>query len=189
MSIRRVPSRFLRLLCAVVLLLQSAALQPRAFAAESFRAFKLRALDGTERSLADFPGRVTLVVFFHPTCQYCKAALPSLQTIDNTYKERGLSVIWINVLPEENRMLAEYRAEHGLTAPILAASNSVQRDYRLTMTPTHYLIDAKRNVLWKHAGYKPGDEVTIEKKIQEALGAPAAAHADMIRAWTRNLTF
>jgi thiol-disulfide isomerase/thioredoxin len=179
----------LRILCAAMLLMQSATLQPGLAAAESFKSFKLKALDGTERSLADFPGRVTLVVFFHPTCQYCKAALPGLQTIGDTYKERGLSVIWINVLPAENRMLAEYKAEHGLTAPILAATNSVQRDYRLTMTPTHYLIDAKRNVLWKHAGYKPGDEVTIEKKIQEALGAPAAGHADMIRAWTRNLTF
>jgi thiol-disulfide isomerase/thioredoxin len=189
MSIRCEPARLVRLLCAAALLMQSATLQPRAVAAESFKSFKLKALDGTERSLADFPGRVTLVVFFHPTCQYCKLALPGLQTIDNTYKEGGLSVIWINVLPEENRMLAEYKAEHGLTAPILAASNSVQRDYRLTMTPTHYLIDAKRTVLWKHAGYKPGDEAMIEKKVQEALGAPAAAHADMIPAWTRNPTF
>lgn len=189
MSIRREPIRLVRFLCAAALLMQSATLQPRAIAAESFKVFKLKDVDGVERSLADFPGRVTLLVFFHPTCQYCKAALPGLQTIDKSYKERGLSVIWINVLPEENRMLAEYRAEHGLTAPILAASNSVQRDYKLTMTPTHYLIDAKRNVLWKHAGYRPGDEATIEKKIQEALGAPAAAHTDMIRAWTRNLSF
>jgi thiol-disulfide isomerase/thioredoxin len=189
MPILREPNRFVRLLCAVALLTQSTALQPRALAEESFKPFKLKAIDGTTRSLADFPGRVTLVVFFHPTCEYCKVALPSLQTIDTVYKARGLSVIWINVLPEENRMLAEYKAEHALTAPILAATNSVQRDYQLTMTPTHYLIDAKRNVLWKHAGYKPGDEVTIEKKIQEALGAPAAANAGMIRAWTRNLTF
>ena len=186
MSIRRLS---VRLACAAVLLMQSAALQPRVLAAESFKSFKLKALDGTEKSLADFPGRATLVVFFHPTCQYCKAALPGLQKVDNTYKERGLSVIWINVLPDENGMLGEFKAEHGLTAPILAATNSVQRDYRLTMTPTHYLIDAKRNVLWKHAGYKPGDEAMIEKKVQEALGAPAAAHADMIRAWTKNLTF
>lgn len=188
LSLRRVPNRVARLLFAAVLL-QPAVLQTGAVAAESFKPFKLKDLSGTERSLADFPGRVTLIVFFHPTCQYCKAALPSLQTIDNTYKERGLSVIWINVLPEENRMMAEFKTEHGLTAPLLAASNSVQRDYRLTMTPTHYLIDAKRTVLWKHAGYKPGDEALIEKKIQEALAAPSAAHPDMIPAWTKNLTF
>ena len=189
LSLRREPNRPARLLFAAVLLLPSATFQPRAVAAESFKSFKLKDLSGTERSLADFPGRVTLIVFFHPTCQYCKVALPGLQTIDNTYKERGLSVIWINVLPEENGMMAEFKAEHGLTAPLLAATHSVQRDYRLTMTPTHYLIDAKRTVLWTHAGYKPGDEALIEKKIQEALAAPSAAHADMIPAWMRNRTF
>ena len=59
-----------------------------------------------------------------------------------------------------------------MAAPILAAERSVQRDYRLTMTPTHYLIDAKRTVLWKHAGYKAGDEATIQKEVERALAAP-----------------
>ena len=69
------------------------------------------------------------------------------------------------------RSFAEWQAEHKLTAPILVAQPSVQRDYRLTMTPTHYLIDARRTVLWKHAGYKPGDEVTIQQEIEKALAA------------------
>ena len=139
--------------------------------AESFKPFKLKAIDGTERSLADFTDRATLVVFFHPTCQYCLQALPKLQAIDDTYKDRGLKVVWINVLPEENRMLVEWQAEHKLTAPILVAQPPVQRDYRLTMTPTHYLIDARRTVLWKHAGYKPGDETTLQQEIEKALAA------------------
>jgi len=139
--------------------------------AESFKPFKLKAIDGTERSLADFTDRATLVVFFHPTCQYCLQALPKLQAIDDTYKDRGLKVVWINVLPEENRMLVEWQAEHKLTAPILVAQPPVQRDYRLTMTPTHYLIDARRTVLWKHAGYTPGDETTLQQEIEKALAA------------------
>jgi peroxiredoxin len=145
------------------------ALPHRPFAGETFKSFKLKALDGTERSLADFENRATLVVFFHPTCQYCIAAAPKIQTITDDYKDRGLSVVWINVLPEENRLLKEWQAHHALTAPILAASSSVQRNYRLTMTPTHYLIDSRANVLWKHAGYKNGDEATIEREIANAL--------------------
>jgi hypothetical protein len=37
------------------------------------------------------------------------------------------------------------------------------------MTPTHVLLDAKGKVLWKHAGYKPGDEKEIDRRIQQAL--------------------
>jgi thiol-disulfide isomerase/thioredoxin len=138
-------------------------------AAETFKSFKLKALDGSERTLADFKNRATLIVFFHPTCQYCLAALPKIQTIADDYKDRGLSVVWINVLPEENRLLKEWQAEHRVTAPILAATSSVQRNYRLTMTPTHVLIDSQATVLWKHAGYREGDESQIESEIVKAL--------------------
>lgn len=159
---------YYRMLAAAVLVLW-AVLPQRSLAAETFKSFKLKALDGSERSLADFTNRATLVVFFHPTCQYCIAALPKIQAITDSYKDRGLSVVWINVLPEENRLLKEWQTHHGLTAPILAASSSVQRNYRLTMTPTHYLIDARGNVLWKHAGYREGDEAAIEEAVANAL--------------------
>src|SRR5918994_885469 len=109
----------LRLVCAALIALLQAPARPAA--AESFKPFKLKAMDGSERSLADFTDRAILIVFFHPTCQYCNQALPRLETIDDTYKDRGLKVVWINVLPEENRMLAEWQAEHKLTAPILVA--------------------------------------------------------------------
>jgi cytochrome oxidase Cu insertion factor (SCO1/SenC/PrrC family) len=62
MSIRREPNRLVGFLFAAALLMQSAAMQPPAVAAESFKNFKLKDLSGTERSLADFPGRLTLIV-------------------------------------------------------------------------------------------------------------------------------
>jgi thiol-disulfide isomerase/thioredoxin len=153
----------LLVLCTVV--------QERASAAETFKPFKLKGLDGAERTLADFPGRATLVVFFHPTCAFCNAALPAVKTLDRTYRDRGLSIVWINVLPEENKQLPEWRTRHEVTMPILAAGKSLLRDYRLTMTPTHYLLDATGTVLWKHAGYKAGDEGAMEKEIVQALAA------------------
>jgi hypothetical protein len=45
----------------------------------------------------------------------------------------------------------------------------VQRNYGLTMTPTHVLIDSQGTVLWKHAGYREGDEAQIESEIARAL--------------------
>jgi hypothetical protein len=42
-------------------------------------------------------------------------------------------------------------------------------DYHLTMTPTHYLLGKKGEVLLHQNGYNRGDEKTIEAKIAEAL--------------------
>jgi hypothetical protein len=39
----------------------------------------------------------------------------------------------------------------------------------LTMTPTYYLLDARGNVLSRHAGYKAGDERALEQEIRQTL--------------------
>jgi cytochrome oxidase Cu insertion factor (SCO1/SenC/PrrC family) len=150
-------------------LLAGVAMQDRAAAAESFKPFKLKALDGSQRSLPDVLGKATVVIFFFPTCQYCNAAFPEVQKIYDAYKDRGLSMVWINVVPDEEPLIAAWRATHGYTIPVLLGGRSVQNDYKLVMTPTHYVLDARGKVLSKHAGYTAGDEKALERDIQQAL--------------------
>ena len=141
-------------------------------AAESFKPFKkLKALDGSQQSLGDVLGpKATLVVFFFPTCPYCNAAFPKVQKLYDSYREQGLSMVWINVVPDEQKLIAEWRTQHGYTAPVLLGNRSVANDYKLRMTPTHFLLDAKGAVLSTHAGYSAGDEKTLERDVQQALG-------------------
>ena len=153
-----------------VLLLAAVAMQDRAAAADSFRPFKLKTLEGSQRSLPDVLGKATVVIFFFPSCQYCNAAFPEIQKIYDAYKGRGLSMVWINIVPDEEPLIADWRARHGYTVPVLLGGRSVQSDYRLVMTPTHYLLDSRGQVLSKHAGYSAGDEKTLERDIQQALG-------------------
>jgi thioredoxin-related protein len=155
---------------ASLVLAAAIALAPQSAFAENFKPFTLKTLEGDERSLSQVMGRnATLVAFFFPTCQYCNAAFPLVQKIYNANKDRGLSMVWINVLPDEQKLIADWRASHSYTATILLGSRSVAEDYDLRMTPTHVLLDAKGKVLWKHAGYKPGDEKEIEGRIRQAL--------------------
>jgi peroxiredoxin len=151
------------------LLAVAAALSMPAGAAEKFRPFKLKSVDGGERKLADVLGKATLVVFFFPTCAYCKVSLPEVQRLQDTYKEHGLTAVWINVLPQEDRLIPDWRARNGFTAPILLGGRSAQHDYELTMTPTHYLLDAGGRALFKQAGYTRGDEKVLEQRIRQAL--------------------
>ncbi len=89
-----------------VLLLAAVAMQDRAAAEERFRPFKLKTLEGSQRSLPDVLGKATVVIFFFPTCQYCNAAFPEVQKIYDAYKDRGLSMVWINVVPDEEPLIA-----------------------------------------------------------------------------------
>jgi peroxiredoxin len=158
--------------CLCCLLVASLLLtQGGATAADKFRPFKLKTLDGTPKTLQDFANKATLISFFYPRCPYCAVALPEVQKIYDKYKDKGLSVVWINVLPDENKLIAKWQAEQHFTVPVLigASQESLQRDYRLTTTPTDYLLGEKGEVLLYQSGYKPGDEKILESKISEAL--------------------
>lgn len=164
--------RFARQVALALLVLAAAAASSRVSADESFRPFKLKTLEGTQRSLSEVLGKATLVVFFFPTCKYCNAAFPEIQKIYDSYKDRGLSMVWINIVPEENALIKNWQATHGYTVPILLGGKSVQNDYKLNETPTHYLLDARGKIVSKHSGYQAGDETVLEREIQQALGNP-----------------
>ena len=157
-----------RVLCAVLLL---ALVMPHtASAADTFKPFTLKTLEGSQRSLSDVLGKATLVVFFYPTCPYCNAAFPEVQRIYTTYKDRGLSMVWINVITDEEKLIADWQRSHGYTVPVLLGDRPLAMSYNLRMTPTHYLLDAKGQIISSHAGYKAGDEKALEQAIQKALG-------------------
>ncbi|MQA31722.1 MAG: redoxin family protein [Luteitalea sp.] len=161
----RRPARILlaALLVAVVRLPDSA------HAAERFKAFKLKSADGRETKLADVLDRATVVVFFFPTCGFCKASLPSVQKLHDAYKDQGLSMVWINVVPNEDRLIADWRAKNGFSVPVLLGGRSAQNDYKLTMTPTNYLLDVNGTVVFKQTGFTDGDEKELERQIRQAL--------------------
>ena len=154
------------------LLLASLLLQcQNAPAAEKFKPFKLKTLDGTKKTLQDFANKAVLVGFYYPTCAYCNLAAPEVQKIYDKYKDQGLSVVIINIKPEENKLIPDWQAKYHSTIPVLigASQESLMDDYNLTITPTHCLLGAKGEVLLRQNGYNRGDEKTIEMKIAEAL--------------------
>ena len=154
------------------LLLASLLLQcQNAPAAEKFKPFKLKTLDGTKKTLQDFANKVVLVGFYYPTCAYCNLAAPEVQKIFDKYKDQGLSVVIINVVPEEIKLIPGWQEKHHFAIPVLigASKEDLMDDYNLTITPTHYLLGTKGEVLLRQNGYNRGDEKILEQKIAEAL--------------------
>ena len=143
---------------------------------DTFQSFSLKTLDGKKKTLQDFSSKLTLVSFFFPRCPYCNAELPEIQKIYDKYKDRGLSAVWINILPEENGLVAGWQVAKGLTVPVLLGENQdrLQRIYHINSTPSTYVLDQNGRVVLHKDGYTRGDEKTIEEAI-EAVLAPAPA--------------
>lgn len=138
-----------------------------------FKPFKMKTLDGEKKTLADYTNKVILVAFFYPQCPFCNQALPNVQEIYDKYRDKGLSMVWINVVPEEDKLIPKWIEEHDFTAPVLIGKSqpSLMRDYDLKATPTNFLLDESGAVLLRQDGYKPGDEEVLEAKIATVLNA------------------
>jgi peroxiredoxin len=146
-------------------------------AGDTFKPFVLRSMDGKRRTLKDFTNKVILVNFFYPRCPYCNVELPEIQKIYDKYKDKGLSVVWINILPDEERLIAGWQMAKNLTVPVLVggSQDALQRDYHIESTPATFLLSEHGQVLFHEDGYTPGDEKTLELQIEAAIRGVALA--------------
>lgn len=84
----------------------------------------------------------------------------------------GLQIIAVDVSNDVPRSRQFYE-EFGFTIP--AAMDEGQRvsgaTYGVIGTPTNYLIDASGRIVWRHYGYRRGDDVEIRARVAALLAA------------------
>ena len=104
--------------------------------------FTLPDLDGRERTLADFRGKQTLLVFSDPGCGPCQTLAPSLAQLQEAHRGNNLNVLMVSKGDlEANRQKAK---EHGFTFPVVLQRNwEISKDYAMFATPVGYLIDER----------------------------------------------
>ena len=104
-------------------------------------AFQLTDLDGTPIRLADLRGRAVWINFWASWCPPCQSETPILREIDERYRDRGLTLIGVQVQQtvEDGR---QYVERYGLGYEIGAdVSAAVFRTYRVFALPTQFFID------------------------------------------------
>ena len=131
--------------------------------------FDLEAQHGASRvSLADLGGKVVIVDFWATWCEPCKKSFPAYQKLSHKFAGK-LSIVGISV-DEEPDGIAAFAAETGVSFPLAWDSDqSVAAAYSPPTMPTSYVIDKNGIVRHVHDGYRPGDEVTLEKHVAELV--------------------
>jgi len=103
--------------------------------------FVLTDLDGNPIRLADLRGRAVWVNFWASWCPPCQSETPILREIDERYRDRGLTLIAVQVQQtvEDGVAYADrYDLEYTIGADVSAA---VFRTYRVFALPTQFFID------------------------------------------------
>ncbi len=96
-----------------------------------------------------------------------------MQDIYRRYQDRGMAMVAINVVPEQDPLVPGWIEAGGYTFDVLvgASTEEIFRDYGMTGAPLTFLLDADGKILARWDGYQPGAETAVEERIQAALAA------------------
>ena len=133
----------------------------------------LRTADGGEISLHGALARgPVLVVFWALWCNPCLHELPHLDALARDTAGR-LTVLAVN--QDSPRGLARVRPylqskKLGLTVPLDTSGDVARRMQVGGILPFLVLYDARGNELYRHIGYREGDEATLRDKVMALFG-------------------
>ncbi len=140
--------------------------------AQTVSNFRLKDITNTSRSFEELKGaRLTVIDFWATWCKPCKKAIPELNKIYQTFKDRGVNVIGINcdgprsvskVTPMVNSLQISYSI-------LLDINSEVMNKLNLSAFPTLILVNPDGKIVWIHEGFVEGDTRDIITQIEKHL--------------------
>ncbi|MBT7790508.1 MAG: TlpA family protein disulfide reductase [Calditrichaeota bacterium] len=143
------------------------------FAAGQAPDFKLKRMNGGEFILSEELKKGPVLIDFWATwCKPCKKALPKIEYFHKTYADSGLQVVTISIdNPKSKSKIKPFIKGQKYTFDVLFDSNmEVRKLFGGKEIPLSVLINSDSEIVFKHLGYKPGDEKKIEEEILKTLG-------------------
>jgi thiol-disulfide isomerase/thioredoxin len=117
-------------------------------------------LAGDEIDLADYRGRQTLVIFWNPTCGFCRKMLPDLQAWEASTPPGAPALLIVS------RGSVGENIEQGIRSKIVLDQGfSTAGTYGASGTPMGILIDAHGNI---------ASELAVGAPAVMALATPSA---------------
>lgn len=132
--------------------------------------WSLVSLDDKIVNLSDFNEELVLIDFFYKSCYPCMLALPALQALHEKYNSKGLKLIGIDPFDtKEKDEIDTFLTKRGITYTVLLGGKEVANAYNVSGYPTIYLINKKREIIFKQVGYGENTEKELEKVILKNL--------------------
>lgn len=119
-------------------------------------------LSGKKLSLHQVKGKIVLVNFWATWCAPCMAELPALQSLYDSLRDQGFTIVGVAVDDTVNNIKEAVR-EYGITYPVLVDEDGKsKRNFELKGFPESFVLDAEHKVLLIE---DPEDGVPVTKII------------------------
>jgi cytochrome c biogenesis protein CcmG, thiol:disulfide interchange protein DsbE len=119
--------------------------------------------------MSAYRGKVVYVDFWASWCGPCKQSFPWMQSMKDTYGQRGLTVIAINLdldRADADRFLDRFRPTFEVR---FDPKGEIAELYKVQAMPSSVLIDRHGVTRFTHAGFRPIDGPSYEVQVRELL--------------------
>jgi thiol-disulfide isomerase/thioredoxin len=101
--------------------------------------------------------KYTLVMFWSSWCEHCKGEAPEVKACYDQWKAKGFDIVGVSI-DKNKQAWTNALTERGFTFPQVCGMNEYQspvaKDYRVSKTPTFYLLDKEQKIVLKPKGIR-----------------------------------
>ncbi len=119
----------------------------------------LTTLDGKKYDLyaAATKNKYTLVMFWSSWCEHCKGEAPEVKACYDQWGAKGFEILGVSI--DKQKVMWETAVkDRGFTFPNVCGmkeyQSAVAKDYRVTKTPTFFLLDSNKKIVLKPKGIR-----------------------------------
>jgi thiol-disulfide isomerase/thioredoxin len=124
--------------------------------------------DGGSVKLSQLKGNVLLLNVWATWCGPCRMELPVVQKIYDTYSDRNLVVLAVNIDADRKRV-DPFLKRYNLSLPIYFANPEDAGQMTAAGIPTTFLIGADRTLLQSYVGYSADVETRWKQLLDKNL--------------------
>lgn len=124
---------------------------------------------GNLRTLSEFRGQVVVLDFWATWCKYCRAAMPAVQHLHDTYADRGVAVLAVNCRDAKDVDAVGFVREKSFTYPVLTDGSGTAGRYQVRGIPAFVVIDPQGKLTYMRSGYGPERERRLIEAIERQL--------------------
>jgi thiol-disulfide isomerase/thioredoxin len=126
---------------------------------------------GATVSLDVLRGRVVYVDFWASWCGPCKRSFPWMGEVQRKYRDRGLTVLAVNVDKRRSDASKFLAATPGAFTIVYDPSGSAPSAWDVKGMPTSYLVDRSGRIVSVESGFRDESRDDFEARIKAALDA------------------
>lgn len=128
---------------------------------------RLADLDGELHDLADLGGRLVLINFWATWCPPCRREMPSMERLQQQLRERGLSVIAVDVGEDAETVFAfTGQLEPAPSFPLLLDPDAeAARAWGVKGLPTSFVVDPTGRVIMRAVGGTEFDDAAAVEQL------------------------